>query len=218
MTQKFWHKATVQVAIVSAAAVVLTSVVPSLLQLPTLREENKTLRDEVQRQRSEVQRLDILLTPFKTIALERYSGNETEALAKLGVKLQELQAGLETLSNYQDVARLGPLGTTGLVKAPLQEGSPLIELLKNAWEERADGWSPKCTTEAIGKFQEATRRFSDFPFSYYALAVCLKEKGDPEWRGYAEKAASIFGKTTSLKEHQPSQDRALQQLRLLLGQ
>jgi hypothetical protein len=217
MAQKFWQKATVQVAIVSTLAVVLTSVVPSLLRLPALREENKTLHDELQGQRSEVQRLEILLTPFKTIALERYSGSETEALAKLGVKLQELQTGLETLSNYQSVARLGPLGTTGLVKAPLQEESPLIDLLKDAWEERAGRWSPKCTTEAIGKFQEATRRFPDFPFSYYALALCLKDKGDSEWRGAAEKAADIFGRTTSLKEHQPSQDQALQQVRLLLG-
>lgn len=177
MTHKFWHKETVQVAIVSATAVLLASVLPTLLQLPALRKQNQNLRDEVQTKTSEIQRLNILLTPFKTIALERYTGNETEALAKLGLKLQDLQAGLETLSNYQGIARLGPDGTTGLVKQPLREDSPLTDLLTDAWEEHAGSrFSAKCTPEAIAKFEEATRKFPDFPFSYCALAICFKRE------------------------------------------
>ena len=88
---------------------------------------------------AEIQRLNILLTPFKTIALERYSGNETEALVKLGLRLHNIEAGLETLSNYQGVARLGPDGKTGLVKEPLREQLPLIDLLTDSWQENADG-------------------------------------------------------------------------------
>ena len=139
MTHKFWREETVQVAIISAAAVVAACVIPTLLQLPALRKENQNLRDQVQTKTAEIQRLNILLTPFKTIALERYSGNETEALVKLGLKLHNIEAGLETLSNYQGVARLGPDGKTGLVKEPLRKQLPLIDLLTDSWQENADG-------------------------------------------------------------------------------
>lgn len=175
MAHQFWRKETVQVAIVSASAVVLASVTPTLLQLPSVKRENENLRDELHGKTSEIQRLNILLTPFKTIALERYSGNEAEALAKLGLKLHDLQMGLETLSNYQGVARLGPDGKTGFVKEPLREESPLIYLLTDAWHEDAGRFAPTCTSEAIAKFEEAKRKFPDFPFLVLFVSPLLQK-------------------------------------------
>jgi tetratricopeptide (TPR) repeat protein len=94
----------------------------------------------------------------------------------------------------------------------------LIELLEGTGEMTGNRVQLKCSSEALEKFKEAIRKFPDFPFSYFALAVCLKNKADPEWRGYAEKALSIFEKTATLKEHHPSHDEALTELRRMLNQ
>lgn len=39
----------------------------------------------------EIQRLETLLTPFKTIALEKYTGSEAEVLRRLGLRLQQIE-------------------------------------------------------------------------------------------------------------------------------
>jgi|GEM_PF-3097880 len=48
-------------------------------------------KDTIRAKDAEIQRLETLLTPFKTIALEKYTGTEAEALRQLGSQLQQLQ-------------------------------------------------------------------------------------------------------------------------------
>ncbi len=55
-------------------------------------EENVTKRESVIRDKTaEIQRLETLLTPFRTIALERYAGPEGEALQQLADQIGILQ-------------------------------------------------------------------------------------------------------------------------------
>jgi hypothetical protein len=53
----------------------------------TISAQNET----IQAKTAEIQRLETLLTPFKTIALEKYTGSEAEALRQLGVRLQQIE-------------------------------------------------------------------------------------------------------------------------------
>jgi hypothetical protein len=59
-------------------------------------DRNRTKINELQQQLSnkngEVQRLETLLTPFRTIALEKYTGSEQEALRKLANELEKLKS------------------------------------------------------------------------------------------------------------------------------
>ena len=85
-----------------------TAILPSFLEAPRLREENQDLQRNLGVKDMEIQRLNLLLTPFKTVALERYSGTENEALAKLGTRLNDIQTGLEHLSQQQGPRHLSP--------------------------------------------------------------------------------------------------------------
>ena len=46
-------------------------------------------------QRADIQRLETQLTPFKTIALEKFTGSEQEALRKLAYELDELKSYMD---------------------------------------------------------------------------------------------------------------------------
>ena len=63
---------------------------------------------------------------------------------------------------------------------------------------------------------EAIDRFSDFPFSYHALAVCYKDQGLAKWRDYAVKGLAILDKTTKIKGHDIGQDQIRDNLKRLL--
>lgn len=176
------------------------------------------LKAKLDSQQQQIILLETQLAPFKTIALERYSGNETDALAKLALKLHDIEEGLEVLSNYQGVSHFDPFGHTMALGAGLAENSPLIDLLKDSWEVKENKIYPKVTPEALAKYEEAVQKFPDFPFGYYAMAVCLRALGDPRWRVYAEQGVRIFEKTTRIKDHPPSHDDALKELKDILRQ
>ncbi len=55
------------------------------------------LNQQLSRKASELQRLETQLTPFRTIALEEYTGSEQEALKKLADRIQELENPLKRL-------------------------------------------------------------------------------------------------------------------------
>lgn len=91
MAQKFYQKASVQVAIVSAIALIIVTSITVLHQRSQLGQNNQELQGQVVEKTAEIQRLETLLTPFRTIALEKYTGDEKEALRKLAYFIIELQ-------------------------------------------------------------------------------------------------------------------------------
>ncbi len=95
MTQRFYQKASVQVAIVSAIGLIVAALITVGHQRSQLKSENKKLEGEVTDKTAEIQRLETLLTPFRTIAIQKYTGDEAQSLRKLAdyvVKLQERDA------------------------------------------------------------------------------------------------------------------------------
>ena len=111
MAQRWYQKASVQTAIVTGFVLVIVTTIPLALQVPKLKDKNEELqrklqeRDaQIQAKDSEIQRLETLLVPFKTIALERFTGDETEALGKLADRIKTLE------DQIGEVARLKAIG------------------------------------------------------------------------------------------------------------
>ncbi len=91
MPQKWYQKASVQGAIVAGLALSIVTLVPVALKVPRLESDNSNLDRKLREKTAEVQHLETLLEPFRTIALERYTGSENEALTKLASQIQALQ-------------------------------------------------------------------------------------------------------------------------------
>ena len=83
MTQRFYQKASVQVAIATAIGLTIVTTITIAHQRSQLRADNQKLLTDVTVKTAEIQRLETLLTPFRTIALEKFTGDEKDALRKL---------------------------------------------------------------------------------------------------------------------------------------
>jgi hypothetical protein len=165
MAQKWYQKASVQTAIVSACALIVVALIPIALQVPRLQSENQKLRDGLDEKTAEIQRLETLLVPFKTIALERFTGSEAEALGKLAERLKILEEQLGDVDRLREIAakheftpispELRKLALSSLSRAAVTyaEHSIKLEITHETWA------SP------------ATRRFAE------QLAALLKEAG-----------------------------------------
>ncbi|MBU0519876.1 hypothetical protein KJ564_13170 [bacterium] len=90
--QKFYQKAGVQAAIVAGIFSVIVAGMYILHHRSQLKEDNENLLHEKEEQATEIQRLETQLTPFRTIALEKYALPEAEALRKLADQIGTLQA------------------------------------------------------------------------------------------------------------------------------
>ena len=89
--QRFYSKASVQVAIVSTIGLIVITLITISHQRSELKRNNDKMKEEIKEKTAEIQRLETLLTPFRTIALEKYAGPEREALLKLAAKIQSLE-------------------------------------------------------------------------------------------------------------------------------
>lgn len=99
MPQRFYQKASVQVALITGVVLIIVAAMnigfnysDVKTQNRKLENENKSLNDGAAKATAEIQRLETLLTPFRTIALEKFAGDEKEALRKLADQIVELQA------------------------------------------------------------------------------------------------------------------------------
>lgn len=96
--------------------------------------------------------------------------------------------------------------------------SPLHSLLAGTYYENGHKITFKTDSLSEGKFRTATNEFPRFPFGFYALALALRSRHDPSWREYAEKAVSIFEKTTLIKDCNQNHFDALKELRGYLAE
>jgi tetratricopeptide (TPR) repeat protein len=180
-----------------------------------------SLNRKIEEQKGEIQLLETQLTPFRTIALERFSGTEAEALSKLAFQIKELESTVSTLQNYATIATYDIQGNPpGFGPgSDVEMHTPLSDLLRNCYTNLPNGHvQVLCTPEAEKKFLETIDKFPDFPFSYYALATCYKAQGQTKWRDYAVKGLAIFDKTTTIKNHNPQHDDAKNQLKQALAE
>src|SRR5438270_135590 len=122
MTTKWHKKAAVQAAFVAAGAVIIVGLIPLALQVPKLNDENRGLERTIGEKNAEIQRLETQLAPFKTIALERYTGAPNEALAKLASQVELLQR-----LDAEKTARIQTLEKS-LKETSVQASPPVLSL------------------------------------------------------------------------------------------
>lgn len=78
---------------------------PAHLEAPKLKEEVTRLEKVLASRDRQIAELQSLLVPFKTVAFQNFTGTEAERLSQLALKLNDVQKGLETLSNDQSAMK-----------------------------------------------------------------------------------------------------------------
>jgi uncharacterized protein YoxC len=175
------------------------------------------LKNNLRDKQAEIQRLETQLIPFKTYALEHYPGTEKEALSQLENKIKGIGNSVEEIKDYSEISKMDFSGSPYNLAPPLQYSSTLIRMFEGCYEKKENAYYPRCGDEVEETYKKVIEKFPKFPFSYYGLALCLKDKGDKSWKTYAEKAINIFKKTTSIDGHNEQHDEALRRLQNLLN-
>ncbi len=128
-------------------SVALIAQIPVLAGVPKLQGEILTLKEEVRRRDVEILNLNALLTPLRTIGLEKYTGSQEEAMRKLSdyiITLQKRDAEQATeLRKLKDQAE--PRGISESQK------QILIDSLKNS-EKGVIGIMKTSLVDETGKF------------------------------------------------------------------
>ena len=128
------------------------------------------------------------------------------------------QQEIAATRRYSYIATLTFDGTP-YVKGDIKITNEISQEVEGTWFEPTENhFRPVCSAAALQKSRDAIRLFPDFPFTYYALAYCLREGSVADWRSYAEKAIAIFEQTTSIGGHNQNHDECLACLRQLLQQ
>ena len=91
MTQKWNQKASVQTAMVITIGSIIVTLLTIWHNRSQIINENKQLKEDTTQLTAEVQRLETLLTPFRTIAIDKFTGPESESLRKLAKYIIQLQ-------------------------------------------------------------------------------------------------------------------------------
>lgn len=145
----------------------------------------------------------------------------TSEIRSLRERTSQLHQELEGLRRYSKVAKYNALGLTGIAGEGLKENSPIARALEGAYTEvKKDSgpeYFPRCDEQGLSRFANVAKEFPDYPFSYWALAKCLKPIGSPHWRAYAERAMAILEHTTRVSERSPHHDQARKQMEELLS-
>ncbi len=173
---------------------------------------------------NQLKRIDERLSPFVELAEQRYPNVPADdALERLRNELSsvnrrttQLETEITVVREYADVAMLTFNGSQ-FSGGDISINSPLTTILEGTHTEVSPNQFRRvCTEESMGRYRQAIRDFPRFPFSYYWLALCLRESGDLQWKTNAESARAIFKQTTQIAGHQKSHDEALTYLRSLL--
>ena len=165
-----------------------------------------------------------------TLARERDPGlTEQEAIRTITTEVSTLrertsqfERELEGLRRHSKVAKYNALGLTGIAGVGLTENSPINQALEGAYvqKETQSGTKlyPRCDALGMSRFENVAREFPNFPFSYWALALCLKKMGNSKWRAFAKRALSIFQYTTQIGERSSQHDQAHKEIEELLAE
>ena len=186
---------------------------------------------EEQERHERIARIDQGVVELVKLARERDPNlTEQEALRNIGKEIRslrgrasKLERELDGVKRYGSVAKINAFGLSGKYGpgSGITETTPLSRALEVAYARIDDGGRgkdyPRCDDTGIAAFRRAAEINPDFPFSYWALALCAEKAGDKEWRTLAERAVSILYHTTQIAGHNGHHDQAMKELRQLLA-
>ncbi|MDE2009290.1 MAG: hypothetical protein KGJ09_04335 [Candidatus Omnitrophica bacterium] len=215
MTEQPWYKkASVQAAIVAGISLVIVAVIPYIFQIPNLQKRIQELEGDLQAKNFEIQGLETQLAPFKTIALGRFTGTESEALSKLAFQLNNLESAVSDIKKYAYVSTLGVNGSTNDNTGVIILTTPISLIMQDALNTNklTHQVTFKCDDASIARYKKVIDLYPNFPFSYYGLAVCLSNHNNPIVGEYLKQAWQILKVTTTIDGHHPAHDEVLKNI------
>jgi hypothetical protein len=117
----------------------LTKMDNTTIETKKLEKEIKLLKGELEEKTAEVQRLETLIAPFRSIALEHFTGDEKEAITKLTEHIKTLEQKIrkyEFIPLSEDIRTQVIKQLTGLQKI-YKDNNLHIELTHEKWTPSA---------------------------------------------------------------------------------
>ena len=187
--------------------------------VPTLKLTLETLGDPIEFERVVRNTLNDLAFIDKLGIVEVTVLEEiNRRIDKKDSEIQSLHNKIDAISEYAQVAELDVFGRPPMTGGEgIKITSPLIELMAQAIEARSGKLHFFLTDKATSALTEAIKVVPKFPFSYYALAIILKERNDPSWRTYASMAKDILEKTILNLDCHQNHNQVLREINGLLS-
>jgi hypothetical protein len=157
----------------------------------------------------------ILLT--SALAGTQYCISRLQKIEEQKTKRQvgSLEAKTNDLKDYSEIAKLNAIGLPGDGLEVLFT-SPLHELLKGQVSGLASEYKYATTPQAQEAYKRVTEAYPTYPWGWFLYAVCLRHRGDGNWKRYAERAKSIVEKTTAIPGHHLSHDLLRHQVQVII--
>jgi hypothetical protein len=151
--------------------------------------------------------------------------NSVKALQKENLQknneIKRLDRNVQDIKSYSEVAKLSIVGTPMKYVATgglsVKYSSDLTNLLENVFRSNDSTTEVIISDSALIYADEVIDKYPNFPFSYWAKSVILRQRNDPAWIQFAAKAVIILQITTTLDGHNTEHDILLKQLRKELG-
>jgi hypothetical protein len=213
MAQPFYQKASVQVAIISAVTLLLVTAATIFHQRSSIVADHARLLQDNQKQAQEIQRLETLLTPFRTIALQRFSGPEGEALKKLADQITALDkslyaaqtelASVKVQASYPKMRRMIDIRPNGIevictgnragTHTETSSSSPVSELMQQFFDsiKKGDRFGATKTLDQV------ITTAPDWPYGYFYRGAITGNTND------FNKAAELFSLVRSVEITEP---------------
>lgn len=179
--------------------------------------ENKQVEETKQ------SKIDSLLVSNNSLTnqnMDLYEQN-TELLEQIKRYQGELisqKNAVDAIRDFAGMAELNPLGKKFLTGNTISYSTKISKIMDGAISVDDKKYEFKCTDAALRYYEQAIDEYPKFPFSYYALAFCLRQRQNPKWTEYAKKAQGILSKTTEIDGHHDTHDQALQKIETWLRQ
>jgi hypothetical protein len=140
------------------------------------------------------------------------------SISSIGYILSRYEVdGLKDLAAYQEFANYNANGNKSwAINGVRMVPTPIDDWNKEFIVRRYGKIYCKFSSLSLIQCRLVIDKLPLFPFSYYFLALCLKENGYKSWIEYANKAKSILEKTTKLPGHHADHDLILYEVTILL--
>jgi len=144
------------------------------------------------------------------------------ALLYIGVAIFQVKSStktesmLTTIRDYSSVAQLDALGQPPNmgITSDVKIENKLTMLLEGTYSVANGQIFMKRDLKAEQRYITIIEEYPNFPFGYYYLALCHRERGDDEWRLHAQHALDILKNTTQIDGHSKNHDEVLNKILL----
>lgn len=194
--------------ILIAAASIGFNIYYKFYGIPKLQGELSNQEKKIGTLKTDVQLCETKLAPFKTAAIEMFAGSESEALAKLSVRVTEIDKQLKADKHFHEVAKINIDGSI-MLGGGMSTNSPV------------SGWSNKCATmkeneivftcnnECTDQYVKFIKRSWWWPYTHLGYAECLKAKNNQEYKTHVNIGITLLKKFTLVPFHRLEHDKYL---------